>query len=181
MLVPAGHYLITGHLYFPAGRHMQCAYDSSFKPLAFLQNPSSGNYEMIDIDGTSNGASIFYCGFRGYNADVAGTPACQITGPFFIRVSGGLSDTYPLNTQIVGNDFNGNGGGNAAINVYAGDTSAGWGAPHGTIISWNTAEHCGYYFVQATSSVNGSFTHNTLNDCSGFVEADDIGQGTPAI
>jgi hypothetical protein len=43
-------------------------------------------------------------------------------------------------------------------------------------IAYNTFEHCGYYAVQLTSGTNNKIDHNTLNDCSGFVEADDTGQ-----
>ena len=162
--VTAGHYLITGHLYFPSNRHMQC------DPGSYLQNPSTSGYQMIDMGSTTN-SSIFYCGFRGPNADINGVPST--TGgnqPFFIRISGPNGS----NNEIVGNDFNGIGGVVGAINVCASDTQQ--PPPDGTVISWNTFEHCGYYAVQVASSTNGRFTHNILNDCSGFIEASDTGQ-----
>ncbi len=165
--VSAGHYKITGHLYFPSNRHMECA------PNAFLENlspwGSETSHQMIDMQSTNN-SSIFNCGFRGPNADIRGRPRASLTGSYFIKVIGPGGS----NNQIIGNDFNGNGGYTGAVNIYSSDSQQ--PPPVGTRIEYNTAEHCGYYFVQVTSSIGAVIRYNRLLDCSGFIEADDFGQ-----
>ena len=177
VLVPAGHFLITGHLYFPTNRHMQCTLSNGTFGTheSFLVNTAMTGYQMIDMDATT-GSSIFYCGFRGPNADIASRPAVNTNLPFFVRISG-LSGGSTSNNQLVGNDFNGIQGVVAAVVVYA---PAGDSAPSGTVISWNTFEHCGYYAVQvAAAQGTTTISHNTLNDCSGFVEGNVTTLATP--
>ena len=177
VLVPAGHFLITGHLYFPTNRHMQCTLSNGTSGTAqsFLVNTAMTGYQMIDMDVTT-GSSIFYCGFRGPNADIASRPAVNTNAPFFVRISGGAAGSTS-NNQLVGNDFNGIQGVVAAVVVYA---PAGDSAPSGTVISWNTFEHCGYYAVQvAAAQGTTTISHNTLNDCSGFVEGNVTSPATP--
>jgi hypothetical protein len=48
--------------------------------------------------------------------------------------------------------------------------------PNGTIIEYNTAEHCGYFFLQIASGTNTIVSHNTLNNCPGMAEADSTSQ-----
>ena len=177
VLVPAGHFLISGHLYFPTNRHMQCTLSNgtSGTDQSFLVNTAMTGYQMIDMDVTT-GSSIFYCGFRGPNADIASRPAINTNAPFFVRISGGAGGSTS-NNQLVGNDFNGIQGGVGAVIVYA---PPGDSAPSGTVISWNTFEHCGYYAVQvAAAQGTTTISHNTLNDCSGFVEGNVTSPATP--
>jgi hypothetical protein len=177
VLVPAGHFLITGHLYFPTNRHMQCTLSNGTSGVlqSFLVNTAMTGYQMIDMDVTT-GSSIFYCGFRGPNADIASRPAINTNAPFFVRISGGAGGSTS-NNQLVGNDFNGIQGGIGGVVVYA---PAGDSAPSGTVISWNTFEHCGYYAVQvAAAQGTTTISHNTLNDCSGFVEGNVTSPATP--
>jgi hypothetical protein len=48
--------------------------------------------------------------------------------------------------------------------------------PQNNLVTYNSFEHCGLYALQLTSGMNNTVSHNTLNDCSGFVEGDDTGQ-----
>jgi hypothetical protein len=43
-------------------------------------------------------------------------------------------------------------------------------------VTCNTAEKCGYNFVQLTSARNSTISYNTMTDCSGWVESDNTGQ-----
>ena len=167
--VTAGHYLILGNLYFPSNRHMQCDLNSSNQPTAFLQNPSQTSGYMILMNSTTN-SSIFYCGFRGPNADLNAQTVASANNDAFIFIQGANGN----GNQLVGDDFNGIGGQQAAVMVYASNSTQ--PPPNGTIISWNTFEHCGYYAVQLTSATNTTISHNTANDCSGMIEPDDTGQ-----
>ena len=176
VLVPAGHFLITGHLYFPTNRHMQCTLSkgTSGTHESFLVNTAMTAYQMIDMDGTTND-SIFYCGFRGPNADIASRPAVNTDAPFFIRISG-ASWVSTANNKLVGNDFNGIQGTVGAVIVYAPPADS---VPTNTTISWNTFEHCGMYAVQIAAANGASVTHNMLNDCTGFVEGNVTTPATP--
>ena len=165
VLVPLGYFKILGHIFFPATtRHMQCTLSNgvSGAKQSFLVNMSTSEYQMFDIGGSTN-SSIFYCGFRGPNADINARPAVNGSSQsFFIRVG-----NNSVNNQFVGNDFNGNNGVVGMMDLIAGSGAE----PSDTVISWNTFEHCGMYAVQI-SAAKGTTTvsHNILNDCSGFVE-----------
>lgn len=170
VLVPAGTFKITGHLYFPSNRHMQCTLThGTYGTIeSFLKNTSQTT-TMIDMDSTNN-SSIFYCGFVGPNANISATSTASLNNSFFVRVSGPNGN----NNQLVGNDFNGIGGFVGAVFIGAADSQQ--PPPNATLIEWNTAEHCGYYFLQEASSTNSTVSNNTLNDCSGAIEAADTGQ-----
>jgi hypothetical protein len=90
---------------------MQYDLNSSNQPTAFLKNSSQSMF-MIYMNGTAN-SSIFYCGFRGPNADITGTPVAPLNSSAFIFLAGPNGS----GNQIVGNDFNGIGGYTAAIQV----------------------------------------------------------------
>ena len=79
------------------------------------------------MDATT-GSSIFYCGFRGPNVDIASRPAVNTNQPFFVRISG-LAGGSTSNNQLVGNDFNGIQGVVGAVVVFA---------PPGTSVPTNT-------------------------------------------
>ena len=165
VLVPPGHFTILGHIFFPSvTRHMQCTLSNGHSGTieSFLVNMSTNEYQMFDIGGTT-GTSIFYCGFRGPNADINSRPAVNGSSQsFFIRVGNNA-----VNNQFVGNDFNGNNGVVGMLDLIAGSGVE----PNGTVISWNTFEHCGMYGVQISAAKGTTYVnHNVLNDCTGFVE-----------
>ena len=167
--VSAGTYYIAGHLNWPSGRHMQCAQNSNGTPAAYLKNTSQTMGYMIQAQGTV-GSSIFYCGFWGPNYNLNAQTVASNNNDAFVFIYGPNGSGF----QLVGDDFNGIGGEQAAVMVYAGDSSQ--PPPAGTVISWNTFEHCGYYAVQLTSATNTAISHNTVNDCSGMIEPDDTGE-----
>jgi hypothetical protein len=165
--VPAGTFTILGTVYPPSSRHIQC------EPGSYLQtaNSQTSNLSMFNMDGTI-GNSIFYCQFRGPNADLFEKPPFSSVFQSFIQIRsvGGVS----AENTIANNDFNGIGGFIGAIMIYGNDSNQ--PGPQNNLITYNTFEHCGYYALQLTSGMNNTVSYNTLNDCSGFVEADDNGQ-----
>lgn len=129
---------------------------------SFLVNQSTNEYQMFDMNSTT-GNSIFYCGFRGPNADIVGMPAVNGSAQsFFIRIG-----VNSRNYQFVGNDFNGNNGVVGMMDFIA----PSGGEPSGVVVSWNTFEHCGMYALQISAAVGTTtVANNVLNDCSGFDE-----------
>lgn len=166
--VAAGCYEITGNVIWPSSRHVQCAHDSAFKPLAYFKNETSGQWIMNDWDGT-NYDSIYYCGFRGPNYNKGSQPVFSSNAEAFIREQIGGS-TMTTNAQIVGNDFNGVGGFLAAVYITAGGSST--IGNDGTFIGYNTFEYCGYNAVQEGGTSNSRVVFNTMSDCSIDLEAD---------
>jgi len=126
---------------------------------------------MFNMDGTV-GNSIFYCSFRGPNAGLLGQPPHNAVFQSFIQIrsAAGVSSS----NTIANNDFNGIGGFIGAVMIYGSDSNQ--PGPQNNLVTYNSFEHCGLYALQLTSGKNNTVSHNTLNDCSGFVEADDTGQ-----
>jgi hypothetical protein len=128
---------------------------------------------MLRFDGNTSG-SVFNCQFRGVNYNSNAQPLRQRNFQRFIWIQSIGNGGTTGSILISGNDFNGVGGYVGAVMIYGNDSSQ--PPPHDVRIAYNTFEHCGYYAVQLTSGTNNKIDHNTLNDCSGFVEADDTGQ-----
>jgi hypothetical protein len=170
--IQAGTYKILGTVTVPGVRNVRCESGAS------LINQSSSAFIMFELDGNTGG-SFFNCHFRGPNYNINASPSVQNFSQNFIweQSIGNLGTTG--NLQIVGNDFNGIGGYTGAIGIYGGDPNQ--PPPHNIRIRYNTFEHCGYYAVQVTSATNSLIDHNTTNDCSGWVEADDTGQENTGI
>jgi len=75
---------------------------------------------------------------------------------------------------IADNDFNGIGGWTGAIAIYSSDANQ--PGPANNLITYNSFEHCSADAIQLTSGQYNIISHNTVNDCSGMIEADDAGQ-----
>lgn len=166
--VPAGTYKILGTVTVPDTRNIRC--DSG---AALVNQTSSSSWTMFEFDGNTSG-SVFDCQFRGVNYNVNAHPDNQRNFERFIFIQSMGTGGTSGNILIVGNDFNGVGGFVGAVMIYGNDRNQ--PPPHNVRIAYNTFEHCGYYAVQLTSGTNNRIDHNTLNDCAGFVEADDTGQ-----
>ena len=124
---------------------------------------------MFQYNSGASSGSFFNCHFRGPNYNINAAPKVDNFSQTFIREEGSAGHLL-----IIGNDFNGVGGYTGAIVLYDNDTEQ--PPAEGVRIGYNTFEHCGYYAVQVTSAINSLIDHNTTNDCSGWVEADDTGQ-----
>ncbi len=163
--VPAGVFRIDTPVSVPDNRNIRCELGSA------LAMTTSGNLAMFQWNG-STGGSVFNCQFRGNNYNVSAKPATSSAFQEFLFIQsigghgGGLT--------IAKNDFNGIGGWVAAISIYGGDNNQ--PGPQNNLITYNSFEHCGLYAVQLTSGTNNTISYNTLNDCDGFIEADDLGQ-----
>jgi hypothetical protein len=164
--VPPGLFRIDGSVHVPGSRNIRC------EPGSALEYTTTGNLAMFNWSGTSNG-SVFNCRFRGVNYNVNGKAAASSAFQQFIFAQS-LGGEGGSNLTIANNDFNGIGGFIAAIHIYASDRNQ--PGPHNILITHNTFEHCGLYAVQLTSGHDNIISYNTLVDCNGFVEADDLGQ-----
>ena len=194
VFVEAGTYLIGGQVVLPAGRHIQCqcntpsgvctaTTDSNGNITdgsastgagnitgisAYLDNYSASPAGMFGIGIFGNedtGSSIFYCGFRMANVNNTNPPCNNDETAKLINI--GQSSA---SIKIVGNDFNGMPGAVAPILLNGGTTSGTTNT--NTLVAYNTAEHCGYYFVQAAGMSGATIEYNTTNDCSGMIECD---------
>jgi hypothetical protein len=164
--VPPGLFRIDAAVHVPNGRNIRC------EPGSALEYTTIGNLAMLNWSGTSNG-SVFNCQFRGINYNVNGKAAASSNYQQFIFVQS-LHGAGGSDLTIANNDFNGIGGFIAAIHIYASDSNQ--PGPHNILITHNTFEHCGLYAIQLTSGHDNVISYNTLVDCNGFVEADDLGQ-----
>lgn len=162
-------HILSGQLFWvnntvsiPTNRNILCDSTSGgFKQVNF-------NIPIFRFSGSNTG--LFDCGFRGPNYNNPFPIANQNSGDFIDVGYGG----HNSNVKIIGNDFNGQAGWTGAIILY--ESAGGQPPVNNTEISYNTFEHCGYYAVQVTSATNTHIHHNTLNDCSGFIESDNTGQ-----
>ena len=180
--IESGTYLISGEITVASGRHIQCQCNTpsgvctattdsngmitgSIQGIsAYLDNYSATAGGMLGIGILGNndvGNSIFYCGFRGQYVNNT-NPPCN-TNEYTRFVTLGQTS----NVEIVANDWNGIPGGVAAILINGGTSS---NTNNNAIVSWNTAEHCGYYFLQISGAIGTTVQRNTLNDCSGMIE-----------
>jgi hypothetical protein len=166
--VQAGVYKILGTVHVPDARNIRCEAGA-----ALANQTSSSSWTMFKLDGNTSG-SIFNCHFRGPNYNINAQPGNQRNFEQFITIQSVNNNGTTGNILISGNDFNGVGGFVGSIVIYANDSNQ--PPPHNVRIAYNTFQHCGYYAVQLGSGENNLIDHNTLNDCSGFAEADDTAQ-----
>lgn len=166
--VHAGVYKILGTVTVPDARNIRCESGA-----ALANQTSSSSWTMFQFNGNTSG-SFFDCQFRGPNYNINAKPGSQQNFEEFIFIQSIGNNGTTGNILISGNDFDGAGGFVGSIGIYANDSNQ--PPPHNVRIAYNTFEHCGYYAVQLTSGENNLIDHNILNDCSGFVEADDTGQ-----
>ena len=163
--VPAGLFRLDGTVFVPSNRNIRCEAGSA------LEYTTTGNIAMFEWRGSSGG-SVFNCTFRGNNYNINRKPGTSFAFQEFLFIQsvggkgGGLT--------IANNDFNGIGGWTGAIQLYASDVNQ--PGPKNNLITQNSFEHCGLYALQLTSGAYNTISYNTLNDCAGFVEADDPGQ-----
>ncbi|HLQ52496.1 MAG TPA: Ig-like domain-containing protein [Terriglobales bacterium] len=165
LYVPPGLFRIDSPVTVSDNRNIRC------KSGAAIEMTTRGNLAMFKWNG-STGGSVFNCCFRGNNYKVNRKPATSNVFQEFLYIQsisghgGGLT--------IANNDFNGIGGWVGAISIYGSDSNQ--PGPRNNLITYNSFEHCGLYAVQLTSGKGNRISHNTLNDCDGFVEADNLGQ-----
>ncbi len=152
--VPSGTFLINGHISVPSNRNIQCAGSG----LTVLKETNGCNYteQMFDLQ---NSDTVYNCGFWGPNANRNAVPCAGSYGSFFLRWSGD-------SVTVVGNDFNGINGYVAALVIGSTSTVA-----SNSTVCGNTFEHCGYNAWQLSQGNGVIIEHNTMNDCSGDVEA----------
>jgi hypothetical protein len=166
--IPTGVFKILGTVDVPDGRNIRCEAGG-----ALVNQTTASDWTMFQFDGNTSG-SVFNCQFRGPNYNINGQPGHQSRQIRFIFIQSIGNAGTTGNIVISGNDFNGVGGYVGAVMIYGNDGNQ--PPPHDVRIGYNTFEHCGYYAVQLTSGTNNKIDHNTLNDCAGFVEADDTRQ-----
>jgi hypothetical protein len=169
--VNAGHYVInrinnrlgwSDAVDIPSGRNVRCG--AGTNPLdgteIFSYNVGARAYSAFIMKGRG---SFMGCSFRGPNYN-RHPPLSNNKNQAFIRV------INPRSSQVLiaNNDFNGSGGYVADIDVNQ--------PGRNTLITYNTAENCGYYFVQASGTHGLTVSHDILNDCSCCVES-----GGPAV
>jgi hypothetical protein len=118
-------------------------------------------------------AGVWNCHFEGSNYNVSPPGYVGVGQQFIYHQSTDTSDTAG-NLTIANNDFNGINGYTAAVEVNA--SASNQPRPNGDVVTCNTAENCGYNFVQLTSATNSTISYNTMTDCSGWVESDNTGQ-----
>lgn len=164
--VPAGTFLINSTISVPDGRRIKCEMG------AVLKTTSTSGYTMF-LFNNNNGGGIWNCQFEGTNYNVSPPGYVNVGQQFVFHQSIGNSGKAG-NLTIANNDFNGINGYTAAVVVFASDANQ--PPPDGDTITCNTAENCGYNFVQLTSATNTTVSYNTMSDCSGFVEGDNTGQ-----
>src|SRR5579885_1762443 len=164
--VPGGIFLINSTVMVPNGRRIKC------EPGALLKTSSTSNYVMFRFD-NNYGGGVWNCRFAGTNYNLSPPGYLAVNQHFIFHQSIGTSGSAGKLT-IANNDFNGINGYTGAVTVYASDANQ--PPPNGDIVTCNTAENCGYDFVQLTSARNTTMSYNTTTDCAGWVEADDTKQ-----
>jgi len=164
--VPPGTFLIKSTVSVPSGRRIKC------EPGAVLKTSTTSAYTMFVFNNTSGGG-VWNCHFEGSNYNVSPPGYVGVGQQFIFHQSLGNSGSAG-NLTVANNDFNGINGYTGAVMVYGSDANQ--PPPNGDVITCNTAEDCGYNFVQITSATNTIVSYNTTTDCSGFVESDDTGQ-----
>jgi hypothetical protein len=164
--VPGGTFLINSTVSVPRGRRIKC------EPGGILKTTSTSAYTMFMFN-NNNGGGVWNCEFEGSNYNVSPPHYVAVGQQFIFHQSTDTSGTAG-NLTIANNDFNGINGYTAAVVIYA--SSANQPPPAGDVIACNTAENCGYNFLQITSGINTIVSYNTMSDCSGWVEADNTGQ-----
>ncbi len=166
LYVPSGTFLINSTVTVPNGRRIEC------DPGAVLKTTSKSGYTMF-LFNNNNGGGVWNCHFAGTNYNVS-PPGYVAAGQQFIFHQSTDTSGRAGNLTIANNDFNGINGYTGAVEIYA--SASNQPPPGGDIITCNTAENCGYNFVQVTSAVNTTISYNTTVDCSGWVESDNTGQ-----
>jgi hypothetical protein len=153
----------------PSGHNVRCENGAVLN----TNTSTSVNFHIFEFNDTAS-SSIVNCKFRGPNYNIASIPPLSnsFQSAVYIQTTSALSKSH--DNLVACNDFNGIAGFIGAVQIYGNDGNQP-ASFHNTVQS-NTAEHCGYYFIQISSGKNNIVTGNTLNDCAGFVEADDIGQ-----
>jgi hypothetical protein len=164
--VPNGTFLLNYTVSVPGGRRIKC------EPGAILKTTSLSGYTMFMFN-NSSGGGVWNCHFEGTNYNVSPPGYVGVGQQFIFHQSLGTSGTAG-NLTIANNDFNGINGYTAAVEIFASNTNQ--PPPNGDVISCNTAENCGYNFLQVTSASNTTVSYNTMTDCSGWVESDNTGQ-----
>lgn len=164
--VPAGTFLISTSVTVPNPRGIKC------EPGAVLKRTDLTSWAMFMFNNNSAGG-MWGCHFRGPNYNVS-PPGYVGVGQEFIFHQSTDTSGVAGNLLFTNNDFNGINGYTGAVMVYA--NSANQPPPHGDTIACNTAENCGYNWLQLTSARNTSVRYNTTLDCSGDVEADNTSQ-----
>jgi hypothetical protein len=164
--VPSGTFLINDTVMVPNGRQIKC------EPGALLKTTSTSSYLMFRFDG-NYGGGVWNCHFAGSNYNLSPPGYVPFAQSFIFHQSIGTDGTAG-DVTIANNDFNGINGYTAAVQIYASDAHQ--PPPSGDVITCNTAENCGYNFVQLTSARNTTISYNTTTDCSGWIESDDTGQ-----
>ena len=136
----------------------------------YFVNTATSTWNMFSI-GSANNTSIFYCGFKGVNYNATARTLGTTGFNQFVTMAGWAGATAN-NTRLIGNDFNGVPGMIAAVLVHGNMSPNDQPPPSGTVISWNTFQHCGYYGIQvdASQSPGTTISYNRFNDCSGMVE-----------
>lgn len=161
--VPPGTFLVNNPVSVPNGRRVKCEAGSA------LKSTSNSGYSMF-VFNNNHGGGIWNCRFEGTNYNVSPPGYVSVSQQFVFHQSIGNGGTAGAVT-IANNDFNGINGYTAAVVLYASDANQ--PPPNGDVITCNTAENCGYNFLQIASAKNTTVSYNTLTDCSGFVESDD--------
>lgn len=146
-----------------SNKHFQCEpgavirnlNHTSGKYILHIKGPTSGGFSSI------TGDSVIGCDWEGSNTEPPGySPRSQWNIPILLSgvVSGAL---------IAGNTFN-RWWGQAEVEFYGGGRCGG----KGNVVEHNTFRNCGLYGPVIDASLDNTFAHNTLIDCSEGVEND---------
>lgn len=151
----SGTFSPLGAITIPTGRDIRCGGGTGTDTANLYFRFVGTTTQVGAVFQFAGSGSIFGCGFRGFNYNTSGVPVAGNNGSAFIV-------TYNANNyQISNNDFNGIIGAASAMSIYNNAT-----------ITFNHAEHCGYYSIQ-TSGHGGNtvlIDHETDSDCSCCVE-----------
>lgn len=174
--VNAGTYNLTGTgasegaaVALPSGRNIRCGSGNQADGSVALVNSSKlTSWKMIIYQGTSG--SIMGCQFRGpyYNTTTQPTNEHGLFQQFIVNDVTNTNGTGG-HLFVANNEFNGIGGGIAAIQLTSNSTLQ--PPPNGDRIEFNKFLHCEYYAVQISSAINTLIYKNTMQDCNGWVEA----------
>jgi hypothetical protein len=147
----------------PAGRNIRCGTGTNPSYPAPL-NGSAGifswgasvaaQYRSFLMEG---GGSIMGCQFRGPRYGAPGSTMNNKNQGFI-----GIVNPGGAQVLIANDDFNGSEGYLADVDIAQNGT--------GTLITYNTAENCGYYYVQSSNTNGATISYSTIKDCSCCVE-----------
>jgi hypothetical protein len=180
VLVEPGKYALGGvypnFITMPSNRNIRCdtGGNAAAGSVSFINTDNSQVHAwyMFYITGNTVNDTIFWCQFRGVNYNDPGAPLAQQfngTGQYTVYIA----TLNPGNTNsshvIAENDFNGLGGDVGTI--LATSSSASYTPPQNVTVEYNTAEHCGYRFVEIEAGNSDTITHNTESDCGDAIEA----------